>query len=199
MRNKTPGMSPEEFFEWAQCQEQPDIPIEHECRKQAETTQSGELHRAIRRNVNYLLARFIRQRGRGHVCCTAETTMWDRGDEFSHGPDIYVYDETPCLTDLDERWSDDLPALIVEVRWPRDNMYRVLRLLRWGVKLVWVVHPEDRTVIVYSPAQAPTVLGKRDVLTGGEAVPDFRCRAEEFFYTTGSDQDNSGTKHTRTG
>ncbi len=50
-----------------------------------------------------------------------------------------------------------------------------------GVRLVWVVHPEERTVTVYTKPGVGTVLWEHATLTGGDVLPGFTCRVTEFF------------------
>lgn len=50
-----------------------------------------------------------------------------------------------------------------------------------GVRLVWVVHPEERTVTVYTKPGDGTVLWEDATLTGGDVLPGFSCPVAEFF------------------
>ena len=49
------------------------------------------------------------------------------------------------------------------------------------VKLVWVVYPERRTVVVYRSLADVRVLREGDTLTGEPALPGFRCPVRELF------------------
>ncbi len=50
-----------------------------------------------------------------------------------------------------------------------------------GVRVVWVVDPESRTVTVYESAQEGRLLHESASITGGDVLPDFNCRVEELF------------------
>ena len=50
-----------------------------------------------------------------------------------------------------------------------------------GVRLVWVVHPEERTVTVYTKPGDGTVLWEDATLTGGDVLIGFSCKVAEFF------------------
>jgi len=54
-----------------------------------------------------------------------------------------------------------------------------------GVRLVWYVYPESRTIEVYAARDRRTVLGEEDVLDGGDVLPGFELSLKEFFAEPG--------------
>jgi len=62
-----------------------------------------------------------------------------------------------------------------------DSEARIAVYLASGVRLVWVVHPVQRTVTIYARGLAPEVLGEGDVLDDGDVLPDFRASVVEVF------------------
>jgi len=54
-----------------------------------------------------------------------------------------------------------------------------------GVRLVWYVYPESRTIDVYAARDRRTVLGEKDVLDGGDVLPSFELSLKEFFAEPG--------------
>ncbi len=78
------------------------------------------------------------------------------------------------------------PDLVVEVISPHDLYYDVerktLEYLRAGVRMVWVVTPSTRTVMVHrSDVSSPTHLTDTAELTGDPVLPGFRCRVADLF------------------
>ncbi len=77
------------------------------------------------------------------------------------------------------------PNLAVEV-WSRSNTRAEMAAKRVdyfaaGVELVWEIHPDTRTVEVYSsPTQAVT-LGPADTLDGGRVLPGFTLPLAQLF------------------
>jgi Uma2 family endonuclease len=65
---------------------------------------------------------------------------------------------------------------------------RITRFLRRGVKVVWLIDPDDRKVTVYLPDRAPEVLDADQELTGGDVLPGFRCRVADLFFVPGGEQ-----------
>jgi Uma2 family endonuclease len=87
----------------------------------------------------------------------------------------------------DARWhfARLAPDLVVEVLSPsdrdRDTQAKVAMFQEAGVPLVWVVDLRAESVTVLALGQTPVVLTARDVLDGGEVLPDFRVEVAEFF------------------
>lgn len=77
------------------------------------------------------------------------------------------------------------PDLVVEVVSPSDRIADVVeKAMMWldaGVRLVWVVDPDERSVTVYGPDRVPRGLGVGDELDGGAVLPDFRVAVAELF------------------
>jgi len=57
---------------------------------------------------------------------------------------------------------------------------KVQQYLDSGTQIVWVVRPEIRTVEVYHPNSAPSMISSGD-LTGAPVLPDFRVAVEDIF------------------
>jgi Uma2 family endonuclease len=76
------------------------------------------------------------------------------------------------------------PDLAVEVLSPDDSPRYVLdkvgEYLQAGVRLVWVVDPEDRTATVYRSLTNVRTLRDEDELDGEDVVPGFRCRLSDI-------------------
>jgi Uma2 family endonuclease len=54
-----------------------------------------------------------------------------------------------------------------------------------GVRLVWYVYPETRTVEVYTSPTDVRLLGEEDTLEGGSVLPGFRLSIQEWFEKAG--------------
>jgi Uma2 family endonuclease len=78
------------------------------------------------------------------------------------------------------------PDLAVEVVSPNDRYYevqaKVVEYLTAGVRQVWVIDPDNRTVTVrVLDVDQPTELREHDELTGGDVLPGFRCLVADLF------------------
>lgn len=77
------------------------------------------------------------------------------------------------------------PDLAVEIISPNDLFEKVIskvsEYFSAGVRQVWLVSPEHRTVIIYNSPSHTTILSESDDLTGDDILPGFRCRVAELF------------------
>lgn len=91
-----------------------------------------------------------------------------------------------------ERLSEDklkgfsvAPDLAVEIVSPSDKQYDVtdkaLAYLKAGTRVVWVIEPIAKTVMVYRSEADFTLLNYEDTLTGEDVVEGFSCPVAELF------------------
>jgi Uma2 family endonuclease len=50
-----------------------------------------------------------------------------------------------------------------------------------GVRLVWVIDPHDRTVMIYRPDAEPELVNIKQDLTAGPHLPGFRIAVAQLF------------------
>jgi Uma2 family endonuclease len=90
---------------------------------------------------------------------------------------------------MNPKWADVPPLLVVEVRSPNDRPNALIAksrdYLKNGVKIVWLVDYEERTVAVFRPNMTPDVFSEPQELTGGEELPGFTCQVADFFRLSG--------------
>jgi Uma2 family endonuclease len=79
------------------------------------------------------------------------------------------------------------PDWAAEVLSPEDSNYQTDRkvndFLRAGVRLIWVIKPNSRTVLIYRADGSINGLREQDEITGEDVLPGFRCCVGEFFRT----------------
>ena len=84
----------------------------------------------------------------------------------------------------DNAW-DVVPDLAVEVISPYDlaeaSLHKILEYFQAGVRLVWVVYPEERQVYIYDSPTQIRVLTTDDTLDGGTILPGFQLRLDRLF------------------
>ena len=77
------------------------------------------------------------------------------------------------------------PDLAVEIVSPNDLFERVIskvhEYLAAGVRQVWLISPEHRTVIIYHSTTQTTILSEDDYLVSEDILPGFRCSIAELF------------------
>jgi Uma2 family endonuclease len=77
------------------------------------------------------------------------------------------------------------PDLAVEIISPNDLYEKIYRRIKEyfiaGVRQVWIISPEHKTVTIYrSPIQS-TILTEENELTSDDLLPGFRCYLSELF------------------
>jgi Uma2 family endonuclease len=83
-----------------------------------------------------------------------------------------------------------VPDLVFEVVSPNDLAeevdQKVEDYLQVGVRLIWVVYPATRRVVVFRPEGRAARLGGAQEITGEDVLPGFSCRVEQFFAGIGT-------------
>ena len=122
---------------------------------------------------------------RGRV--TVETgVVIERDPDTVRGPDVsfWSFERLP-LDQEPEGYPDVAPDVCVEILSPDKRLKRILEKLREyfakGVRMVWIIDPEDRTVTVYRSAEEGRLLHESATLAGEDVLPGFSCRVAEFF------------------
>jgi Uma2 family endonuclease len=139
------------------------------------------IHGEVSANLVTLLNNHVRQNKLGRVY-TAETTF-QIGDS-GRKPDV-AFVSRERLPENRHQASPIPPDLAIEIVSPSDKFYDVqekaLEYLDAGVKMVWVIEPIARTVIVYRSRNDIKICTQNETLTGEEVVEGFQCAVAEIF------------------
>jgi Uma2 family endonuclease len=63
-------------------------------------------------------------------------------------------------------------------------MRRVQEQLGFGTKVVWILDPDARNVIVHYPGNGDRVVEENEEIAE-DVLPEFRCRVADFFTLPG--------------
>lgn len=174
-----------EFFDWCQRPENRSRHFELDRGRIVEVSRPGERHGAVCNNVARILGNFTFQRRKGYACCNDTGLILDHDPDTVKGPDVILYDRSRRYDELNPKYEEAPPDLAVEVLSPKDKMSRVLQrinqLLRRGVRLVWLLDPEDRNVTIFRSGELPQLVEADEEVTGAEVFPDLRCLVADFF------------------
>jgi Uma2 family endonuclease len=144
----------------------------------------GGLHGACCSKVDRRVGVFVETNNLGTVVCNDAGFVSERDPDTVRGPDV-SYWSRERLPQVPEGYIEVPPDLAVEVVSPGDRYSRVQgkvhHHLTHGVRLLWVVDPQDRSVTVHRPQQPMAILGENDALTGEDVLPGFTCRVAELF------------------
>jgi Uma2 family endonuclease len=87
--------------------------------------------------------------------------------------------------DHNERPLELIPDFVAEVVSPNDKYTDINKkvdvYLQDGVRLIWVLDPFVRHVVVYAAGQRPEHFAGSDTLDGGSVIPDFEIGLDALF------------------
>ena len=151
-----------------------------------ETMSAGEEHGGIVMNLGIELGVFIKPRQLGRLVGSDAGYLLERDPDTVREPDIaFTSAERRPLDVWSKSYTEVVPDLVVEVRSPTDTRRatheKAEMWLSFGVRLVWAVHPDTRTIDVYAAGAAVVTLGEGDTLDGGDVLPGFTCAVAAVF------------------
>ena len=151
-----------------------------------ETMPAGFKHGWIVMKLGALLMNFISPRTLGTLVGSDSGVWLERDPDTVREPDIAFTsaERMPINADVDG-YSEVVPDLVVEIVSPNDRAGEVVdKVAMWlghGVRVVWVVRPDSRTVEVHRASGEVETLGEGDVLDGLDVLPGFACDVGAVF------------------
>ncbi|MCY3951298.1 MAG: Uma2 family endonuclease [bacterium] len=149
-----------------------------------ETLPAGQRHGKIVMRLGARLVVFAEAGRLGTVVGSDSGVRLERDPDTVREPDIAFtsVERLPLGADV-EGYAEVVPDLVVEVASPGDSRWaahdKARMWLSHGVRLVWVVYPQTRSVEVHrSESPIETIIGE-GVLDGLDVVPGFSCPLSE--------------------
>ena len=145
----------------------------------------GFRHGARQVRAVTLLDNYARTTQSGRV--TVERgVVTERGPDSVRGRDVAFWSFERLPADIEpEGYPNVSPDMCVEMLSPGRKLRAILDKLREyfasGVRMVWIIDPEDRIVTVYRSPDEGRVYHESATLTGEEVLPGFTCRVAELF------------------
>jgi Uma2 family endonuclease len=110
-------------------------------------------------------------------------TSNDTGFITERGPDISFWSKER-LPAVPVGYIETAPDLLVEVLSPSNSSKQIRAKLKEycasGVRLVWVIAPEDRTLTIYRIPDEGRVLHESALVSGEDVLPEFACRVSDL-------------------
>ncbi len=143
----------------------------------------GGLHGACCSRVNRTLGNFVDGNRLGHVLSNDAGFITHRDPDSVRGADVSYWSKER-LKEVPVGYIDVPPDLAVEVLSP-GNTTRAIRekleeYFERGVRMVWVVSPEDRTVTIYRTLNEGRILHESATVTGEDVLPGFTCAVADL-------------------
>ena len=152
----------------------------------SETMPTGREHGQIAGRLTVRLGSFVESRNLGVYTTSDSGVLLERDPDTVRETDIAFFSSEKSPPD--ERitgYAEVAPDLVVEIVSPTDRLVAVndkaLMWLRYGVRLVWVVRPEERLIDVHRDGHPVATLAESDALDGLDVLPGFSCPVREVF------------------
>lgn len=146
---------------------------------------TGREHGEIQLAIGSLIKVFLKSHPIGRVA-TESGVITERDEDTVRGPDVSYYSFERLPRDRRVVGYHDLPAdLCVEVLSPSNTKKQIRDKIKEyftaGVRMVWVVDPEDHSVTVLTSPDQGRTLYEPSELDGGDVLPGFKCQVSELF------------------
>lgn len=171
-----PRMTDDEFL--AFCQEHEDLQIESNAFGEIELMPgTGPDTGDSNAEITHQLRSWAKRDGRGKSYDSS--TLFVLPDGSRRSPDASWIEKTRAR--LPESQHGHLwhicPDFVIELRSPSDRLPRLQNKMReWitaGVRLGWLIDPEERTVSIYRPDREPEVLRNPATVAAGDPLGGF--------------------------
>ncbi len=149
-------------------------------------TPAGFEHGRIAMRLGWRIGRYVEEHDLGEVLAAETGFTLERDPDTVRAPDVaFVRKERVPPSSERRRFAELGPDLVVEVVSPGDRAAaieeKVQDYLHAGVRLIWVVYPDTKSVTEYRPATQAKSFGLEDELQGYDVLPGFICPVAQLF------------------
>ncbi|OCQ95974.1 hypothetical protein BCD67_23065 [Oscillatoriales cyanobacterium USR001] len=147
---------------------------------------SGAKHGYVCSILMILLGGYVRLQKLGAMFDSSTAFKMKSGNKRSPDISFMAKDRLQGLDDLPDGFLEGAPDLAVEILSPSNTLEEIDQKIREyfenGSRLVWVINPKQKYILVYRNGQEPERLVKsNDSLEGEEIVPGFNLSVAELF------------------
>jgi Uma2 family endonuclease len=139
-------------------------------------------------NLSKALARFAQREQTGYACFDLGLII-ARNPDTVQFPAVSFFIDGPMFAEADKVVTDARPALVAEIASTNDrrrNMkQRVTGWLDFGVRLAWVLDPQEKRVHAFSRDRPAEQLAAHQTLRGGLVLSGFSVGVGELFEEPG--------------
>ena len=142
-------------------------------------------HGAVCAQITKALANYIDANDLGIVLNSSAGYVIARDPDTVREPDISFLCKARVGDQDFDAFLEGAPDLAVEVFSPSNTIAEMREkiddYIGAGCRVVWVVDPLRRSVVVYRREADPTILSEQDTLTAEEVLPGFSLQVREMF------------------
>ncbi len=145
---------------------------------------AGTLHGIITNRLSAYITFFVLENDLGEV--TAAETGFKLINQSTVGADIgFIGKENLAKFGVPDSFFPTAPDLAVEVVSPSNSSdeisTKVEDYLKSGSRLVWIVYPKRKIIVVYRTNNTVSFLSETDELEGEDLLPNFRLPLKKIF------------------
>ncbi len=146
---------------------------------------SGMEHGGIGSFLGGLLAIYVRQHKLGIVCDSSTAFALKNGNKRSPDVSFVSKERLQGLKRPPRGFFKGSPDLAVEILSPSNTIEeihgKIVEYFENDTRLVWVIHPDEKYVLVYHAPEPDGFLRPQDLLVGEAIVPGFSLAVAELF------------------
>jgi Uma2 family endonuclease len=150
-----------------------------------EMSNSGMEHGGIGSFLGGLLALYVRQHKLGLVCDSSTAFTLKNGNKRSPDVSFVAKDRLQGLKRPPRGFFQGSPDLAIEILSPGNTIEeihdKIVEYFENNTQIVWVIHPDERYVLVYHGPEPDRFLRSADQLEGETVVPGFTVAVSELF------------------
>ena len=153
--------------------------------RDGEVTGTGFAHGIVSIEIALLLGAHVKAGRLGRVLAAETAFRLRRNPDVVRCPDVAFVAAARLTAGIPRGAFEGAPDLAVEVLSPTNTVPEMNRklvdYLRYGVRSVWVIDPDARTVAVHPAGALPRWHQGDDVLDGGDVLPGFSVVTSAVF------------------
>ncbi len=127
----------------------------------------------------------VRSRKLGATCDSSTAFTMKSGNRRSPDVSFVSRERLQGLKRLPKGYLQGAPDLAVEIISPSNTFEeihnKIVEYFDNGSRLVWVVHPDEKSVLVYHQPEPDRLLTTSDYLNGEDVIPDFSLPVAALF------------------
>ncbi|MBF2000670.1 MAG: Uma2 family endonuclease [Synechococcales cyanobacterium C42_A2020_086] len=146
---------------------------------------SGMEHGYVACILSAVLTTFVQQNKLGAVCDSSTAFTLKSGNRRSPDVSFVARERLKGLKRPPRGFFQGSPDLVVEILSPNNTIEeiheKIVEYFQNETRLVWVIHPDEKYVLVYHTSEPDCFLRSDDLLEGEAVVPGFAMPIADLF------------------
>jgi Uma2 family endonuclease len=135
--------------------------------------------------IHILLGAYVRSQKLGFTFDSDVSFKMKSGNRRSPDCSFFSKERLRSLGGIPKGYIEGAPDLAIEVLSEANTVGeihdKIVEYFENGSRLVWVIHPEEKYVLVYRQPEPAALKRPGDILEGEEVIPGFALDLSEFF------------------